>query len=178
MVDGAATQQTLQSPPHPAAAAAAALCVYVPVNQKVIIPVACANVTLASMSSASAHGYLEAEGLFNYFGVLMSNHLVQSFIQGHPTTKWYSVMTQWYCVMTLSFHVVVRQCALYYSLDQGMVGLGSVAFFIAIQLPLGFGIVHLVLQKNAAGSLWWHIPLCTICVVIELVNIVVINNSS
>ena len=48
------------------AVAVPTLCVHVPLTGNVILPVASGNITLASMSSASAHGYLEADGLIIY----------------------------------------------------------------------------------------------------------------
>ena len=56
-------------------------------------------------------------------------------------------------------------------MDRATVSLGLTAIFIAVQLPLGFGIIHLFLQKNAAGSLCWHMPLCAFCVAFERIPI-------
>ena len=159
------------------AVAVPTLCVHVPLTGNVILPVASANVTLASMSSASAHGYLEAEGLFTYMQFLFVNVLVLSFIKGQVSTMmWYSVN-----IMNVANAFIRSFCwhsGFDYSLNQYMMSLCLAAFFILIQLPLNFGIVHFVLQKYAAGSLCWHIPLCTFCVGIEMVNIVFIKNST
>ena len=53
---------------------------------------------------------------------------------------------------------------------------GMSIIFIAVQLPLNFGIAHIVLQKYAPDSLWWHMPLCYLCIAMEIGNIVVIKN--
>ena len=85
--------------------------------------------------------------------------LVLSSIQGHPTTKWWSVIT---CVVNFvgaSIHTVGYQCGWYYSLNESMMTYCLTGFFVVVQVPLNFGIVHIVLQKNAPGSLWWHMPL-------------------
>ena len=160
------------------AVAAPALSVFVPLTREVILPVATGNVTLASMASASAHGYLEADGgLTAYLQFLFLSVLVVSFIKEHSTMKWwYSVIIM--NVVNASIHTVSYHCGFYYSLNEGMVVLFLSAFCIVIQVPLNFGIVHIALQKNAAGSLWWHMPLCAFCFCIEMVNIVVIKNST
>ena len=177
------------------AVAVPTLCVYIPLTREVIIPVnsgngtladgngalAHGNGTLASMSSASAHGYIEASGLFIYFQFLVINEILLGFIEGHPTTKWYSVVLSVVNLLNTSFHIVVRHCAFYYSMDRGtwnMVGLGLSVIFFVIQLPLNFGIVHLFLQKNAPGSRCWHMPLCAFCFAMEVGNMVVIRGST
>ena len=160
------------------AVAVPALSVYVPLTREVILPVASGNGTLASMSSVHRHGYLEAEGMVLYFQFLFMSLIVVSFIQGHPTTKRYSVIIYVVNFLISSLRTVVRHCGLLYSLNQGMVSLGLAAIFIVVQVPFNFGIVHIVLQKYAADSLWWHMPLCAFCFVMEAVNIVVIKEST
>ena len=63
--------------------AAPALSVFVVVTREVLLPAALGNGTLASMSSASRHGYLECTQLHNYFAFLFCSVLVLSCIKEH-----------------------------------------------------------------------------------------------
>ena len=158
------------------AVAVPVLSVYVPLTGNVILPVASANVTLASLSSASAQGYLKAEASSVYLQFIFVSVLVLSFIKDYSDIKWYTVIIM--NVVNASIHTAGSHGGFDYSLNKDMVTLCLSAIFIAIQFPLNFSIVHHVLQKYAAGSLCWHIPLCAFCVCIEMVNIVVIKNNT
>ena len=160
------------------AVAPPAICVIVVLNREVTIPIHRGNGTHASMGSASAHGYIETGLLGSHFCFLFMSLLVMSLIKGHPTAKWYSMFTFVANVVNSIIHSVCWHCALLYSVDNTMMYLGVAAIYVMIQIPLNFGIVHRVLQKYAAGSLWWHMPLCYLCFVMENVNGLVIKQST
>ena len=154
--------------------AAPALSVFVVVTREVVLPAALGNKTLASMSAANGHKYLESHSsLHMYYCFLFFNVLVLSFIEGHPTTKLYSVIISVVNVVNASLHTVTYHCTLYFSWNYEIMDACITIIFLVIQIPLNFGIVHIVLQKNAAGFLWWHMPLCAFCVIMECANMYV-----
>ena len=156
-----------------------ALCVHVVLNREVTLPIIRGNNTYASMDSVRAHGYMES-GMLGapHLCFLFLGMIVMSLIQGHPTSKWYSVFTFVVNFVNTSIHSVCWHCALLYSLDQGMMSLGLSALNAMIQVPLNFGIAHIFLQKYVPGSLWWHMPLCYLCFLMEFVNAIAVKQST
>ena len=150
------------------AVAPPALCVFVVLNREVSIPIRRGNGTYASMNSVQRHGYIETGLVGVHFMFLFMSLLVMSLIKGQPTAKWYSMFTFVVNVVNTSIHSIGWHCALLYSLDEHLVTLGYVVLVVAIQLPLNFSIAHRVLQKYAADSMWWHMPLCAFCFVMEV----------